>query len=63
VSDFLAAALNLDSARIQLMWSAFGDLAEASHNETPQPSLDDAFRVHSRLYSAGLSFILELKLN
>jgi hypothetical protein len=48
ISDFLAAALKLDTNRVQLIWTAFGDLAEASHNETPQPSLDDVFRIHSR---------------
>jgi hypothetical protein len=45
VSDILAAALELDSGRIQLIWSAFSDLAEAAHNTSAQPYLDDIFRV------------------
>jgi hypothetical protein len=61
VSDFLAAALELDSGRIQLIWSAFSDLAEAAHNTSAQPHLDDIFRLHSHTHSTGLSLIyLEL---
>lgn len=57
VSDFLASVLSLDSSLIQLTWHAFGDLAEASHLEMPQLSLDDVFRVHSHPYNIGLGLL------
>jgi hypothetical protein len=55
VSDFLAAALKLDSSRIQLMWCAFSDLAETVHKTTPPVPLDDTFRTHSCTFSTGQS--------
>ncbi|KAJ7858746.1 hypothetical protein B0H13DRAFT_2571333, partial [Mycena leptocephala] len=58
VSDFLAAALELDSGRIQLIWSAFSDLAEAAHNTSAQPHLDDIFRLHSHTHSTGAEPLL-----
>ncbi|KAJ7267708.1 hypothetical protein B0H12DRAFT_1068094 [Mycena haematopus] len=53
VAQLLAAILNLDMSVVQLMWTAFGDLAEASHNDGPLPSLDDEFRVHAHSSKIG----------
>ncbi|KAJ7732954.1 hypothetical protein B0H14DRAFT_2639710 [Mycena olivaceomarginata] len=56
IVQLLGAILNLDPSLIQLMWSAFVDIAEASHQEREglEPSLDDAFRIHAHSHQIGL---------
>ncbi|KAJ7612433.1 hypothetical protein DFH06DRAFT_1484842 [Mycena polygramma] len=53
VSHLLASVLSLDLSLIQLMWTAFGYLAQQSHAEDSSPSLDDAFRIHGHSTKIG----------
>ncbi|KAK7016033.1 hypothetical protein R3P38DRAFT_3569630 [Favolaschia claudopus] len=50
VFDFLVATLQLNPDEIQLIWTAFGDLAEEHHRQAneSQTKLDDSFRLHFR---------------
>ncbi|KAK6968993.1 hypothetical protein R3P38DRAFT_3244176 [Favolaschia claudopus] len=48
IVNFLASMLSLDNEIIQLMWHAFGDLAEQMKDSSEtQSTLDDTFRVHA----------------
>lgn len=60
VAQLLASILNLDTTLIQLMWSAFGDLAEVSYKAGSPPSLDDEFRIHAHSSKIGSRFLSSL---
>ncbi|KAK7035189.1 hypothetical protein R3P38DRAFT_702373 [Favolaschia claudopus] len=55
VFDFLVATLKLNPDEIQLIWTAFGDLAEEHHRQAneSQTKLDDSFRLHFRRSNLG----------
>ncbi|KAJ6478621.1 hypothetical protein C8R47DRAFT_639257 [Mycena vitilis] len=53
VADFMSAVLELDTDIVQLTWTPFGDLAEATYANGAPDSVDDDFKKHGHGHELG----------
>jgi hypothetical protein len=61
ITNFLSFALQLESAVVQLTWTAFGDLAEAAYLNYDENSMDEDFKRHGHQHQIGKGVRFNLK--
>jgi hypothetical protein len=60
IAAFLASVLDLEPEIIQLIWTAFSDLAQAAYLDSNSASVDDNFKQHGHEHKLGNGVICAL---